>query len=361
MTDRGRLGGVGTGGINAGGANTGGIGTAGATAAGIWAQGVCKSFGDQMALNGVSLHVEAGTICALLGPNGAGKTTLVRILSTLIQADSGTVRVGGHDVSADPEGVRGVIGVTGQFSAVDNLLSGEENLRLMADLRHLPRQAARRRVAELLERFDLTDAAGKLAAAYSGGMRRRLDLAMTLVSEPEVIFLDEPTTGLDPRSRLVMWDAVRRLADSGVTILLTTQYLEEADHLADRVAVLDRGKIVAEGTPAELKAQIGGGHVELRFADLGQAASARTLLPHADLDDDQLTLRVLVEDSVDALRQMLCDLHEADICVSDLSIHTPDLDDVFLAVTGGHATSQVTGTTSGNEASGPLGSKEAQR
>src|SRR6185437_6721396 len=209
-------------------------------AGGIIAHDVCKSYGDHLVLDNVSLDVEEGTILALLGPNGAGKTTMVRILSTLISADAGSLRVAGHDVAGDPDGVRGVIGVTGQFSAVDNLLTGAENLQLMADLRHLDRDAGRRRVAELLEQFDLTDAADKLLSLYSGGMRRRLDLAMTLVDEPKVIFLDEPTTGLDPRSRRTMWQIIRELASAGVTILLTTQYLDEADELADRIAVLEQ-------------------------------------------------------------------------------------------------------------------------
>src|SRR5579875_19442 len=253
------------------------------------------------------------------------------------------MHVGGHDVRTDPDGVRAVIGVTGQFSAVDNLLTGEENLRLMADLRHRPRPAGQRRVAELLERFELADAASRLASTYSGGMRRRLDLAMTLVGEPKVIFLDEPTTGLDPPSRLVMWEIIGQLAASGVTILLTTQYLDEADRLADQIAVLDQGRIAAQGTPAELKARIGGGHVQLRFADLDQAASARTLLPHAQVDDDDLVLRVPADHRVDSLRRLLYDLHEAHIAVEDLSMHTPDLDDVFLAVTAHHVPGRAGG------------------
>ncbi len=220
---------------------------------GIVTRDLCKSFGHHVVLDRVSLTAEEGTILALLGPNGAGKTTVVRILSTLVPADSGFMQIAGRDVGADPDGVRALIGVTGQFSAVDNLLTGAENLRLMADLRHLGREAGQRKVTELLEQFDLTDAADKPLSVYSGGMRRRLDLAMTLVGNPRVIFLDEPTTGLDPRSRLTMWEIVRRLASAGVTILLTTQYLDEADNLADRVAVLDQGRIVAEGTPAELK------------------------------------------------------------------------------------------------------------
>ena len=236
------------------------------TAPGIVAREVRKSFGSHLVLDSVSLRADEGSILALLGPNGAGKTTMVRILSTLISSDSGSMHVAGHDVVADPDGVRAVIGVTGQFSAVDYLLTGAENLRLMADLRHLGRHAGQRRVTELLEQFDLTDAADKPLSIYSGGMRRRLDLAMTLVGEPRVIFLDEPTTGLDPRSRLTMWETVRQLASAGVTILLTTQYLDEADQLADRIAVLDLGRIVAHGTPAELKSRIPGGHVRLHFA-----------------------------------------------------------------------------------------------
>ena len=225
---------------------------------------------------------------------------------------------------------------------MDNLLTGAENLRLMADLRHLGREAGQRRVTELLEQFDLTDAADKLLSTYSGGMRRRLDLAMTLVGEPRVIFLDEPTTGLDPRSRLTMWEIVRQLAAAGVTILLTTQYLDEADQLADRIAVLDQGRIVAEGTPAELKSRIPGGHVRLHFAGPDLLRSAAGLLPAAAPDQDQLVLQVPADGTVDSLRELLDELHEARIAVERLSIHTPDLDDVFLAVTGSH----VTGRTS---------------
>ena len=267
---------------------------------GMVARDVCKSFGSHLVLDKVNLTAEKGSILALLGPNGAGKTTLVRILSTLIPADSGSMRIAGHDVVSDPDGVRAVIGVTGQFSAVDNLLTGAENLRLMADLRHLGRDAGRRRVTELLERFDLTDAADKLLSTYSGGMRRRLDLAMTLVGEPRVIFLDEPTAGLDPRSRLTMWEIVRQLASAGVTIVLTTQYLDEADQLADRIAVLDEGRIVAEGTPAELKSRIPGGHVRLHFGDPDLLRSAAALLPTAAPELDQLVLQVPAEASVDS-------------------------------------------------------------
>ncbi len=306
----------------------------------IVAQDVCKSFGEHLVLDKVSLTVEEGTILALLGPNGAGKTTMVRILSTLILADSGSMRIAGHDVVTDPDGVRAVIGVTGQFSAVDNLLTGAENLQLMADLRHLGREAGRRRVAELLEQFDLTDAAHKLLSTYSGGMRRRLDLAMTLVDQPRVIFLDEPTAGLDPRSRRTMWEIIRELAAAGVTILLTTQNLDEADELAHQIAVLDEGRIVAEGTPAELKSRIPGAHVRLHFADLHQFYLAAELIPAAAPDHNQLVLQVPADDSVDSLRELLDELHRGGIEVERLSIHTPNLDDVFFAVTGSHVSAQ---------------------
>src|SRR5437762_768105 len=233
----------------------------------IETRGLCKSFGDHIVLDGIDLNVASGTTFALLGPNGAGKTTTVHILSTLIGADGGEVRVAGHDVVREPDAVRAAIGVTGQFSAVDGLLTGEENLVLMADLHHLPRAEGRRRARDLLERFDLVEAARKPAATCSGGMRRRLDLAMGLVGRPQVLFLDEPTTGLDPRSRRTLWDMIRELTATGVTVLLTTQYLEEADQLADRIAVLDHGRIVAEGTADELKSLVPGGHVRLTFPD----------------------------------------------------------------------------------------------
>jgi len=300
----------------------------------ITARGMRKSFGEHTVLDGVDLEVGEGTIFALLGPNGAGKTTIVRILSTLIRAEAGTIRVAGHDLAADPDGVRAAIGVTGQFSAVDNLLTGEENLQLMADLRHLGRAAGRRRVAELLDRFELTDAARKPLSTYSGGMRRRLDLAMTLVGAPRLIFLDEPTTGLDPRSRRTMWQIIRELAADGVTIFLTTQNLEEADQLADRVAVLDHGHIVTEGTPDELKRRIPGGHVQLQFAGPHELSAAAALLPAATPDPDQLSLQVYGDGSVTELRYLLNQLAEAGIGAERLSIHTPDLDDVFFTVTG---------------------------
>ncbi len=306
----------------------------------IVAAGLHKSFGETAVLDGVDLSVAEGTIFALLGPNGAGKTTIVRILSTLIPANSGELRVAGHNVVGAPDAVRAAIGVTGQFSAVDTLLTGEENLRLMTDLNHLGRPAGRARAAELLERFELADAAQRLVSTYSGGMRRRLDLAMTLVGSPRVIFLDEPTAGLDPRSRRTMWDSIRDLVAGGVTIFLTTQYLDEADHLADSVAVLDHGRIVAEGTPGELKRRIPGGHVELQFSDTNDLRAAAGLLGAASEDEDKLLLQVPNDGSVASLRRLLEQLDDARIEVEQLSIHTPDLDDVFFAVTG-HATAEA--------------------
>jgi ABC-2 type transport system ATP-binding protein len=300
----------------------------------IAATGLRKSYGDKLVLNGIDLTVPEGTIFALLGPNGAGKTTVVQILSTLIGADGGHVRVAGHDVARKPDAVRDAIGVTGQFSAVDGLLTGEENLALMADLRHLDRAEGRRRIAELLEQFDLVDAAKKPAMTYSGGMRRRLDLAMTLVGRPRVIFLDEPTTGLDPRSRRGMWEVIRDLVAGGVTVFLTTQYLEEADQLADRIALLDHGRLIAEGTPEELKRLVPGGHVVLRFTDLGGLDQAARLFDASARDDDVLTLQVPSDGTVRSLRALLDHLDSASVEVEDLSVHTPDLDDVFLALTG---------------------------
>ncbi|MDX6292419.1 MAG: type transport system ATP-binding protein [Kribbellaceae bacterium] len=300
----------------------------------ISARGLRKSFGDKVVLDGIDLHVAEGTIFSLLGPNGAGKTTAVQILSTLIGSNGGELRVAGHDLARDPDAVRAAIGVTGQFSAVDNLLTGEENLILMADLHHLGRTVGRRRAAELLEQFDLVEAGKKTAATYSGGMRRRLDLAMTLVGDPRVIFLDEPTAGLDPRSRRTMWQIIRELVAGGVTIFLTTQYLEEADQLADRISVLDHGKLVAEGTPDELKRLIPGGHVRLRFADARGLESAAHTLGDVLRDDAALTLQVPSDGSLRSLKTLLDRLDDESIEVAELTVHTPDLDDVFLALTG---------------------------
>lgn len=299
----------------------------------IETRGLCKSFGNQVVLDSIDLNVAAGTIFALLGPNGAGKTTTVQILSTLIRADSGDVRIAGHDPLREPDAVRAVIGVTGQFSAIDPLLTGEENLLLMADLHHLGRSEGRRRSDALLERFELVDAARKLPTTYSGGMRRRLDLAMTLMGNPRIIFLDEPTTGLDPRSRRTVWQIIRDLVSGGVTILLTTQYLEEADQLADRIAVLDRGKLVAQGTPSELKRRIGGGHMRMQFADVSGLESAIHILGEVIRDDDELTLQIPSDGNVRSIKALLDRLDDESIVVNDLSIHTPDLDDVFFALT----------------------------
>jgi ABC-2 type transport system ATP-binding protein len=296
--------------------------------------GLRKSFGANVVLDGIDLDVPAGTTFALLGPNGAGKTTAVQILSTLIGFDGGQARIAGHDLATEPQAVRAAIGVTGQFSAVDDLLTGAENLILMADLHHLGRVEGRRRAADLLDRFDLAEAATKPASTYSGGMRRRLDLAMTLIGEPRVIFLDEPTAGLDPRSRRMMWQTVRDLVAGGVTIFLTTQYLEEADELAGRVAVLDHGELVAVGAPDELKRGLPGGHVRLQFGDAAGLDAAARALGDVSRDDETLSLQVPSDGGVPALRALLDRLDRAGIEVDDLSTHTPDLDDVFFALTG---------------------------
>ncbi|MET9414529.1 ATP-binding cassette domain-containing protein [Streptomyces klenkii] len=300
----------------------------------IAAHGLRKSYGDKTVLDGIDLAVPEGTIFSLLGPNGAGKTTAVKILSTLIGADAGDLRVAGHDLATAPQAVRAAIGVTGQFSAVDGLITGEENMLLMADLHRLSRREGRRVAAELLERFDLTEAAKKPASTYSGGMKRRLDIAMTLVGDPRIIFLDEPTTGLDPRSRHTMWQIIRELVTGGVTVFLTTQYLEEADELADRIAVLNDGKIAAEGTAEELKRLVPGGHVRLRFTGPAAYRSAASALREAARDDESLTLRIPGDGSQRELRSLLDRLDSAGIEADELTVHTPDLDDVFFALTG---------------------------
>ncbi len=305
----------------------------------ISVSGLRKSFGDQVVLDGIDLTVAEGTIFALLGPNGAGKTTTVHILATLTRPDDGVLRVGGHDPVADADSVRTAIGVTGQFSAVDELLTGRENLLLMADLHHLPRGEARRIADDLLHRFDLVDAADKVVSGYSGGMTRRLDLAMTLVGDPRIIFLDEPTVGLDPRSRRGMWDIIRELVAGGVTIFLTTQYLEEADELAGRIAVLDHGRIVAEGTPDQLKRLVPGGHIRLTFADDARLRAAAELLG-GTIED--ATLAVPSDGGVASLRAVLDRLDSADIEPEGLAVHTPNLDDVFLSLTGQSAPEKET-------------------
>jgi ABC-2 type transport system ATP-binding protein len=300
----------------------------------ITVTGLRKSFGSKVVLDGIDLEVGAGTTFSLLGPNGAGKTTTVQIMSTLVRADGGEVRVAGHDVARNPAAVRAAIGVTGQFSAVDNLLTGQENLLLMADLHHLSRAGGRRRAAGLLEKFDLADAARKTVTTYSGGMRRRLDLAMTLVGDPRIIFLDEPTTGLDPRSRRMMWQTIRDLVADGVTIFLTTQQLDEADALADHIALLDHGKVVAAGTPEELKRGIPGAHVRLRFAAVAGLDAAERALGGAFRHEDTLTLEVPSDGGATAVRALLNRLGDTADAVDEVSVHTPDLDDVFFALTG---------------------------
>ncbi|MFI8932163.1 ATP-binding cassette domain-containing protein [Streptomyces sp. NPDC053474] len=303
---------------------------------GITAQGLRKAYGGKVVLDGIDLEVMPGTIFALLGPNGAGKTTTVRILSTLIGADGGRATVAGHSLRRAPHAVRAEIGVTDQYAAVDRLLTVEENLLLMADLLHLDRAEGRRRSAELLERFGLSEVRRQRAASLCGRTRRTLHLAMTLVGRPSVVFLDEPTTGLDPRGRRALWDLIRELAAGGTTVFLTTQYLEEADQLADRIAVLDGGKIVAEGTAEELKRRIPGGHIRLRFTDVRQlnAATDRLALSTVTRDDDELTLQVSSDGRIPVLRAVLDVLEGSGIQAEALTVHTPDLDDVFLALTG---------------------------
>jgi ABC-2 type transport system ATP-binding protein len=301
--------------------------------AAIEVAGLRKSYGAHAVLDAVDLCVPVGSVFALLGPNGAGKTTIVRILSTLAAADAGEVRVAGYDVRQEPMAVRSAIGVTGQFSAVDSYLTAEENLLLMADLWHLRRRQGRKRAAELLELFGLADTGNKPVYAFSGGMQRRLDLAMTLVGSPQVIFLDEPTTGLDPRGRLATWELIRSLVRSGgVTILLTTQYLEEADELADQIAVLDGGRVVAQGTPDQLKQRIPGGHLLLTFTSRQALDAASSRLAQAvACNEDDLTLRVPGDSSARSVLEVLSRIDIDD--VPRVALHTPDLNDVFLALT----------------------------
>ncbi|MFE6848139.1 ATP-binding cassette domain-containing protein [Streptomyces sp. NPDC057686] len=297
----------------------------------IAVSGLRKAYGDKVVLDGIDFDVAAGSIFSLLGPNGAGKTTTVNVLTTLMKADAGSVRVAGHDVATATKQARAAIGVTGQFAAVDDLLSGRENLQLMTDLKRV--RGGDKLVTELLERFDLVESADKMSSTYSGGMRRKLDLAMTLVGNPEIIFLDEPTTGLDPRSRRTMWGIVRELVADGTTIFLTTQYLEEADQLADQIAVLNGGRLVAQGTPEELKRQIPGTHIRFRFSDLYELDAAARILTGATRDDDELTLRVASDGETRSLRILLDQLDAHSLDAQEFSVQRPDLDDVFLALT----------------------------
>lgn len=302
----------------------------------VRAEAVRRSFDGTDALVGVDLQVAEGEVLGLLGPNGAGKTTLVRILTTLLPPTSGRAEVLGRDVVDDPAGVREAIGLTGQYAAVDGLLTGRENLRMFGELNHLSRRDARRRADELLERFDLTEAADRPAKGYSGGMRRRLDLASSLLVRPQLLFLDEPTTGLDPRSRNAIWDVTRELVAEGMTLLLTTQYLEEADQLADRIAVIDRGRIIAEGTGDQLKDGVGGQVVEIHLEDPADHPHAVELVPSAESGTAPGVLRVAVldDDALGALARVAATLSQASIRVRDAGLRRPTLDDVFLELTG---------------------------
>ena len=304
----------------------------------IKASGLTKSYGDTVVLDRVDLRIRAGEIFALLGPNGAGKTTTVNILSTLLRADGGEVAVAGFDLATQPLQVRSAISLTGQYAAVDEVLTGRENLVMMARLRHLPKDRVRRRADELLDQFDLGDAADRRAVTYSGGMRRRLDLAMSLVTVPVVLFLDEPTNGLDPRSRREVWDAVTTLAGSGVTVLLTTQYLEEADQLADRIAVLAGGRIVDEGTAAELKSRIGSETLVLAFDTVALAHRAAALLampgePALAVDETSVTVGIPTDGSAGTVLRTLTSLSAAGVPAARVDMHTPTLDEVFLHLT----------------------------
>ena len=309
------------------------------TDAAIQAEGLVRTFGETVALDGVDLVVPEGRVVGLLGPNGAGKTTTVRILTTLLAPDSGSATVAGYDVREDPESVRSVIGLSGQFAAIDDHLTGRENLVMVGELYQLRRDIAQRRADELLERFDLVDAAGRPVRGYSGGMRRRLDLAASIVGRPRVLFLDEPTTGLDPRSRRAMWEVIRELVSGGATLLLTTQYLEEADVLADRIVLIDHGRVIAEGTADELKNQVGGQVLEIRVSSAEDLEDARRQI--ADLTDAEINLRetersvlVPVGRDVKLFARAVERLTEAGIEMDDVGLHKPTLDDVFFSLTG---------------------------
>ncbi len=311
----------------------------------IEASGLTKSFGSTKVLQGLDLTVERGTVLAVLGPNGAGKTTTIRILSTLLRPDSGTATVAGYDVVRDRAQVRGRIGLTGQFVALDDLQTGRENMVMTARLLHLRRPVAHRRADELLDRFDLTGAAHRLVKTYSGGMRRRLDLALSLIAEPEVVFLDEPSTGLDPVGRQTTWAAVRELVVNGSTVVLTTQYLEEADQLADRIAVIDGGRLIAGGTADELKSRVGTERVDLAFAHEDDFRRAAVLLGDeaAEVDPRRLLVGVATDGSASRVKQLLDRMADARVEVASLSQHQPSLDDVFIALTGAHQNTHILG------------------
>ncbi len=310
------------------------------TANTIEVRGLFKSFKDLKVLEGIDLSVKTGTILALLGPNGAGKTTIVRILSTLLKPDAGTVHINGHDVVNNPAKVRSLIGLTGQYAAVDEYLTGRENLEMMGELYHLGKVASKKRAQELLEQFDLVEASGRAVKTYSGGMRRRIDLAASLIAEPPVIFLDEPTTGLDPRSRIAIWEVIEKLAKKGTTILLTTQYLEEADKLADHIMVIDHGKVIASGTADELKNNVGQERIELvidaksNFDEAVRAVDGAT----ARTNNEERSISVPTDGSVREVKRILDALYTAKIEIDSMSVHKPTLDDVFLRLTGREVT-----------------------
>ena len=320
------------------------------TTSAIEAEGLVRTFGEVRALDGIDMVAREGTVFGLLGPNGAGKTTAIRVLSTLLRPDAGRAVVGGYDVVREPAKVRSLIGLTGQFAAVDELLSGQENLYMIGRLLGMPRSAARARAKDLLESFDLADAATKYVKTYSGGMRRRLDLAASLVGRPRFLYLDEPTTGLDPRSRLELWKMIRALVAQGTTVLLTTQYLEEADRLADEIVVIDHGKVIAAGTPQQLKTRVGGQVLQAQPADPADLPETQKILAGFAEDEDgthsdgQL-VSVRINDR-SALGQAVRRLDEAGIAVDDLSMRRPSLDEVFLAVTGHAADDDLDDDTS---------------
>jgi ABC-2 type transport system ATP-binding protein len=302
-----------------------------------------KSYGTLKVLRGVTFDVKRGEILALLGPNGAGKTTTIKILSTLLKSDAGSARINGYDVQSDEADVRASIGLTGQYAAVDEYLTGKENLELIGRLYRLSREDAEQRATQLLEEFDLVEASSRTVKTYSGGMRRRLDLAMSLIANPPIIFLDEPTTGLDPRSRLTMWTMIKKLAQSGTTILLTTQYMEEADQLANNIVVIDNGKVIAEGTSNTLKGKVGSDRLELTIAKKSNFDKAAKVVDGKNLqtDNESRTLSIATKNGVGELKQVLEKLEKANIEVENINLRRPTLDDVFLSLTG-HGAGETT-------------------
>jgi ABC-2 type transport system ATP-binding protein len=312
----------------------------------VVAEGLRKSFGTTLALDGFDLAVHPGTVCGLLGPNGAGKTTAVRILSTLLRFDEGRAEVAGFDVRRDPAQVRSRIGLTGQNPAVDEILTGRQNLVMFGKLNHLDARTARRRADELLEQFGLTDAASKQAKSYSGGMKRRLDLAASFILAPQVMFLDEPTTGQDPRNRNEVWNVVRDLVAGGTTVLLTTHYLEEADQLADQISVIDHGRVIADGTPEQLKSKIGGSRVDIVLSNVDELPTVAGLVERvcdgeAEVDTDRRRVSAPVKDRVATLTEVLRALEDAGILAEDVAVRKPTLDEVFLELTGHRAEEEV--------------------